>query len=561
MRKTLGRPLLLLLCAAPLLAGPGCTDAELATVPRPIPVLDDRMALTGSFCTDPPQPADFPVRVLFIVDTSQSMNVTDPAPMGCMPGACFSRRGQAVLDVLADNPTGSGVRYGLIAFASDSAILTKGPSGMDGFTDNADTVKTKLPMLNVAGGETNYEGALAAAFQMLQADMIALGATERSRARYIVIFLSDGLPAPVTEDFNTPRRIRDRVASIVKLQTDQRLAEVTFHTAYLAGPDTPLAVQLGSKDLLETMSREGGGTFRTFQAEEKIRFFYIDFSSFVRIFTLKSLVVSDDNSRSQASGLTGVDSDADGLLDGEEARIGTDPTRPDSDGDGFNDQLEVRLRNAGFDPLHPGDADCGIAQDKLDDDGDGLRNCEERFIGTNPRLFDSDGDGLPDDVEFRMGSNPVVSDGLADPDFDHAVNDKEIKAHTDPQVDDVADFSRIAYRYAIVQRPPGSVATNKGQSCYDFSVENITLAPTLAAGGLVEGTNTVMVRAVAAPLDSPEDFGSERIACVRPRYRQSPELKEPPTGQMTLPLSAFKKPAGAADDPEVFRAERDCISP
>ena len=545
----------------------GCSESSLVPVPRPPRVLDDRMAVSGSFCTDPPQPAEFPVRVLFIVDVSQSMNVTDPAPMTCTMQACFTRRGQAVLDVMASNPAGNGVRYGLMTFASDSSILTKDAKGMDGFTDDGNSVRTKIPVLNNAGGETNYEGALANAYQLLQTDMIALGATERSRARYIVIFLSDGMPAPVSDNFNTPKRIRDRVTSIIKLQKDQRLAEVTFHSAYLAGPETPIAVQLAAKDLLETMSREGDGTFRTFQAEERIRFFYIDFSAFLKIFTLKSLVVSDDNSHPSMSPEGGavavVDSDGDGLLDDEEARIGADPTSPDSDGDGFNDQLEVRLRNAGFDPLHPGDADCADdarSADRLDDDGDGLRNCEERFLGTNPRLFDSDGDGLPDDVEFRMGSNPVVSDGLADPDFDQAHNDKEIKAHTDPQVNDVAEFSKIAYRYHIAVIT-GGANLQPGRSCFDFSVENITLAPTLAAGGLPRGTNTVMLRMMAAPMDSPGDYGTGRIACIRPRYRQDPEFKEPPTGHMTLPVSAFKKPAGPADDPEVFRADRDCVNP
>ena len=37
----------------------------------------------------------------------------------------------------------------------------------------------------------------------------------------------------------------------------------------------------------------------------------------------------------------GVDSDGDGLADGQEARLGTDPQNPDSDGDGFSDSIET----------------------------------------------------------------------------------------------------------------------------------------------------------------------------------------------------------------------------
>jgi uncharacterized lipoprotein YbaY len=44
------------------------------------------------------------------------------------------------------------------------------------------------------------------------------------------------------------------------------------------------------------------------------------------------------------------DSDADGLLDGEEVRLGTDPNNTDSDADGLSDKVEV---DNGTDPLNP----------------------------------------------------------------------------------------------------------------------------------------------------------------------------------------------------------------
>ena len=48
-----------------------------------------------------------------------------------------------------------------------------------------------------------------------------------------------------------------------------------------------------------------------------------------------------------------LDSDGDGLLDGEEVAIGTNPNSADTDGDGLNDTFEVRVSNT--DPLS-----CGI---------------------------------------------------------------------------------------------------------------------------------------------------------------------------------------------------------
>ena len=60
---------------------------------------------------------------------------------------------------------------------------------------------------------------------------------------------------------------------------------------------------------------------------------------------------------------------------------------------------------------------------------------------------------------------------------------------------------------------------------------------------------------------SPEDFGNHQVACVRPRYRRDPEVKTPSSGQMLLPITAFKKAWDVAPGPEVFDADRDCVVP
>ena len=536
-----------------------CSEASLYPVEPKAQVRDDRMTVHGQFCSEVPSPTEFPVRILFVVDISQSMNVTDPVPNPCPTGACLTRRAAAVEDVLNTYPPGNGVEYGLITFQSSVAIQTKDATGMlGGFTDSADEVKVRLPALNSAVGETNYVGALETSYEMLQQSMIALAATARSRARYVIVFISDGLPSPRTVEHGMPDDIRLAVENIAGLRKQQRLAEVALHTVYLAAPDTPDSVQLEAKELLAGMAQLGNGTYRSFEATERINLFSIDFTSFIRTFALKQLVAMNLNALPR-NGQSLVDTDGDGLTDQEEYLAGTSPFLVDTDGDGFSDLIEVRQTNAGLDPLFSGDADCRMATDRLDDDGDGLLKCEERYFGTNSRLIDSDADGFPDDVEIRMGTNPSAADTLADADFDGALNGTELAAHTDPLHNDVADFSRIAYRTSLrLLREDESLP---GRLCYEFSISNITLVPTGSALGLQEGTNTILFRVASAPADSPEDFGNHQVACVRPRYRIDPEVKTPSSGQMLLPMTAFKKAWAAPPSTEAFNADRDCVVP
>ena len=81
-----------------------CSEASLYPVKPPPEVRDDRLTVHGQFCTEVPQPTEFPVRILFIVDISLSMNVTDPIPNPCPQAACFTRRASAVEEILNTYP-------------------------------------------------------------------------------------------------------------------------------------------------------------------------------------------------------------------------------------------------------------------------------------------------------------------------------------------------------------------------------------------------------------------------------------------------------------------------
>jgi pSer/pThr/pTyr-binding forkhead associated (FHA) protein len=96
-----------------------------------------------------------------------------------------------------------------------------------------------------------------------------------------------------------------------------------------------------------------------------------------------------------------ADADGDGLTNCEEIALGTDPYNPDTDGDGLMDGEEILasgVRPHNTDPKNP------------DTDGDGLSDGSEvrcnpdvdgpaRGQCTNPANSDTDGDGIPDNID------------------------------------------------------------------------------------------------------------------------------------------------------------------
>jgi cell wall-associated NlpC family hydrolase len=133
-----------------------------------------------------------------------------------------------------------------------------------------------------------------------------------------------------------------------------------------------------------------------------------------------------------------VDTDGDGLVDGVELQMGTDPTRSDSDGDGSSDGYELfRLKTdptradsdgdgigdsaeliKGTDPTSPDSDRDGRADGddtSPDTDGDGLSDLLEKILGTRADSIDSDSDGVTDYLEYVSDLDPLapLTSGLA----------------------------------------------------------------------------------------------------------------------------------------------------
>ena len=140
------------------------------------------------------------------------------------------------------------------------------------------------------------------------------------------------------------------------------------------------------------------------------------------------------------------DADEDGLSNGEERKLGTNPNNPDSDGDGLKDGEEVNRyktnplqKDTDGDGLTDGDEVSKYKTDptKSDTDGDGLTDGDEVLkYNTDPLKMDTDGDGLTDgDEVLKYHTDPLKvdtdGDGLSDWDEVKTYNTDPTKSDTD----------------------------------------------------------------------------------------------------------------------------------
>jgi hypothetical protein len=418
-----------------------------------------------------------------------------------------------------------------------------------GYSSDPAEIQRAIDALAIDASTTNYTAALADAYTLAFRDVLRQPPDEVARARFVFVFISDGLP---DSDDNLPVATEDLLAAvedIVELEAQLDVGDVVFHTAYLSANATP-QVQEAATDLLRQMAEVGEGTFRSYPTGQSIDFLTIDFTSIRRVFALSDLVVSNVNARplrgaidadgdgradSERALVPEPDTDGDGLPDAIEEEDGfSDPRSADTDGDGFGDALEWRLSQSGgdFDPRDDEDGLCPSEVDRHDLDGDGLRDCEELYFGSNPRFFDSDLDGLPDPVEVAAGTDAASDDAHADPDVDGGDNAIEVRSHTDPMVWDAADRAARSYLYDVTQLPVSGSTT-----CQEFRVSSIPLAPT------VEGENEIRIWASERPFDRPDAFALWRVACVRARYLEAEQAKIPADGRLVVEEADFVDPA------------------
>ncbi len=615
-----------------------CTNARLEHPQQDVQAVtvDDEVVLTGSFCASPAADVPYPVKVMFIVDGSGSQQFSDQN----------RQRVVAVENAINALIGQSNVYFKTIVF---NAAVTATPTNFGDpppavFTNDLNELLPGLVDLTQADTLTDYQGALAVAYAELLRDITDVrrdptrGPAELARTKYVIIFISDGMPDPQcrvgfgndfdpnfdggvnllcedqdflncllqvqdpvlgnTEcnggvcdfngtlcnenpdaellfgglatmelmggaDYNQPYQLLARVQDIMDLSKRYDVGDIRLHTGLVLDPNADPGVIAIFGDpaqavpLMEEMANLGEGLAMKFYGGDQIDFLEINYRSLKQPRVVTDFYADNTSSPPGAEGFL-IDTDGDGLTDAEELAIGTSPRNNDTDGDGYRDGLEWKRRAYGLDPLDPclprlvdvpgadplAECDplapmtCNFEYGQngriyIDTDRDGLNDCEEKQLGTNPDSPDTDHDGLIDSVEVRFGTNPVLWDYEQDSEGDSLRNGMEVISHLPPNVRQSSDVTERRYRY---DRPEIVEArTIDGRPCYDFTVRRVKLAPTIENDNLdlPVGYNTIRLYIVEHMADDLAGPPLLRTACLRARY-VPPSLKDPVSGAIVL---------------------------
>lgn len=189
----------------------------------------------GPNCRNQLRTITTPIKPVFIVDVSGSNKQNDGGARGSDPDRIV--RGDSIERFYNTYKSKSNFGWSFSTFAANSAtvLLAMG---------NAAQMNSAIQTFRNMGdaGETPYIAALNAAKNNIAGDTGRAAGT-----KYMVVFLSDGLPNPVVSDANLQSKVMEVVNTVA--------GAVSFNTVYYGN------VNQQASDRLKLMAQAGGGNF------------------------------------------------------------------------------------------------------------------------------------------------------------------------------------------------------------------------------------------------------------------------------------------------------------
>ncbi|MBN2498276.1 MAG: VWA domain-containing protein [Deltaproteobacteria bacterium] len=194
------------------------------------------------------------VRVLFIVDTSQSMGISDSE---ILRRTEFER----AVDLFLADPE---VSFGAMVMGNETIMLT------DGFTHSTAELGEAAARLSQVGGNSSFRAAFGIAESRLEDDMRASKPVPNERTYYRIFLLSDSLPGLG----ETEAEIQEDLAAIMSLQTEHGVREIRLHTALLIDSAVHVdpAVLADMVGFFERLAETGLGSFTNYHESQAIDF-------------------------------------------------------------------------------------------------------------------------------------------------------------------------------------------------------------------------------------------------------------------------------------------------
>lgn len=441
-----------LVCAGAL----GCTDRSLYGKVGQDPKLPDKLTLTGVLCTDNPATRQFPVKILFIVDSGGAMREAAPS----------AEHVRAIEQTLSQYLPIANVYLGVVRYDDNAQSLIREQNGRitSGFTRDSASIDTALIELRNGSGARDFASALSLARSIVTGDAFQAERGPLSRTKYVVVHLTTGspnppipqarcqdlfdAPPPICEPAFLEKAVRDLRNEILGLGA----AEFAFHTIHLEqpaveGPPCDPRTPVCNAGLACVQSGARADTGRCVELCDPNAPICVDpLRPICATTTLPNRTTISACSRGELSCFDGVDNDG----DGREPDC-SDPNYPyGCNGTNCEDDCRSSCRAeriglamslaaggryerfAAADQLSMGRIDFRSTQRLFvlkeflvvnrnaiptvngflaDTDGDGLADVDEDILGTNALDPDSDGDGYGDRLEHLLrilGTDPLV---------------------------------------------------------------------------------------------------------------------------------------------------------